>query len=200
MGKDRSPQSQIALYVSQTQAPRKTSLDRGTEKRPAFRKYPSRLMKKSVAEMSKLKMLLKLFDVPIDPLDLLNRHRQEREPHGILSPYFLMGCEGRSELINQLERLDDSFKELHQYDPKEYFTEGSYRLANSKSSSLRKLSDSDVECIKDMLRKRYMTARHGTKKDIKNEIRNRFSVSDTTLDVLIKELKTESAATFTATD
>lgn len=154
--------------------------------REQFRRYPVKLMKRAIAEMSKLKMLIQLFGVDQDPHELLSDYRNSIEPFGILPPYFLRGLEGKIEIVNQLERLNDAFSDLHHYKPEDYFTEGAYRHANGKSAALKAKNNRELE---DEIRIRYLAAGHGEKGDIKKDIADRYGVSKTTLDTIIRDLK-----------
>jgi hypothetical protein len=166
--------------------------------REQFRRYPVKLMKRAVAEMSTLKMLIRLFDVRQDPLGLLNEFRKGKEQR-ILGgyPFFLLQHEGGLQILNQLERLNDAFRDLHQYKPEDYFTEGAYRHANGKSAALKAKNNRELE---DEIRSRYLTASHGEKGDIKKDIADRYGVSKTTLDTIIRDLKRRLRGKFPTPD
>lgn len=192
-----SKSTRMLLDLSQSLAGKSGGQQSEKTDRAPFIAKPPALIKKAVKEFSYLKEFVRRFNAfkaPVDPLELLNAYREAKQPLGILSPYFIEEyseaiCFG---LLDRLERLDEALRELHDFRPQDYFTEGHYRIAGAKSAAFRKTPKEQEELAKERLRSEYFTAPRGTKADVKKKITDETGVGNTRLGEFISEMKASS--------
>jgi hypothetical protein len=173
---------QIVFQATGTQG--NGNLQNHGKERIPFAKYPRVLRQNVVAALEHLERTTKFIGIKEDVGDLLRLYRANN-PYGIINPRFVQKMNPL--LLNDLARLDAAFVAMHNYQPEDYFSEGTFREGQKR---IGKLDRRQNEAIKKYLREHgYLVAKRGAKGNIKESAAKLFLVSVRHIDSLAKEIK-----------